>query len=173
MHTNALQVKPLGWVLVAWALLPFGPVTASARSVPTITVVAINGRNGKPVKGIQYVWVYPSTRRGSPLGDCLPAPGTAAYPKCSGAETAKDGTARFDLRPPEPPFLSVDVGTPDAWDACSRGAPEMVFATKQVVKTGVVDQDTCDKSGKVRAKFKPRPGEIVIFVRKVHFWENW
>lgn len=63
-----------------------------------------------------------------------------------------------------PPYVS------GVW-SCA-GAEAGIFPTEGVMKSGAVGKDTCDKSGKIREKFKPKPGKIVIFVKKLTLWDR-
>lgn len=43
----------------------------------------------------------------------------------------------------------------------------MTFSTKKILESGVVTPNACGK-----AKASPKPGEIVLFVRPLNFWEK-
>jgi len=59
-------------------------------------------------------------------------------------------------------FVSCQQRTPDfSWLAIRP------FSTKEIVQSGIVTTNTCGK-----AKTSPEPGEIVLFVRPLSFWEK-
>lgn len=174
----------------------FFPAALPRRTV-TITVLVMDGRTGMPLKGLptdvsraSSVRRYPPLRqkngRLAPSGYSISsgdgnasslkgAPGALPSPPgLSGVLTGPDGVAAFSLSPPTSPLLVVGVwpGPGEVAYCIPDFTPGNVFRTDEVLRKGVVAQDTCDKTGKVPAKFKPKPGTIVFFVRKLSFWEK-
>jgi hypothetical protein len=59
-------------------------------------------------------------------------------------------------------YVSCEPHTPDfSWLAMKA------FPTKEIVQSGIVTANTCGK-----AKASPEPGEIILFVRPLSFWEK-
>lgn len=142
----------------------------------TIEVKLIDGRNGHPIENTCVnVWV------GNEQKDALAIP------------TDKNGIARLRLTDND-----AEVNTQDRWKGCGEFGvinpvvkyegsvsvnagyvlcqPQATdyswlavkdIPTKQLVRKGVVTANTC---GKPIAS--PRPGELVIFVRPLSFWEK-
>lgn len=134
-----------------------------------VTVRVINGKSGKPMRG---QGVFANSRDARLYPDIVGNLGPWLTKTDQGpATTDKNGIVRFSVPPPEPEQLSVDVGVPSEVVPCQNRPSD--FDTKEVLKSGVVAGNTCDPSGKVRAKFHPTPGEIVVFVRKLTFREKW
>lgn len=58
--------------------------------------------------------------------------------------------------------LCVPHGSNYSWLAIQK------FSTKDVLQSGVVTQNVCGK-----ATASPEPGEVILFVRPLNFWEKW
>jgi hypothetical protein len=128
-----------------------------------VTVRVVNGKSGKPMKG---------------RGVDLSAQDARLYPRAGGnlgpfkeGNTGRDGTVRLSVPPPRPSSLFVGVGVPSEVIYCGSTPPS--FPLEEVMKSGVISENSCDPSGKIRARFKPEPGEILIFMRKLTFREKW
>lgn len=143
----------------------------------TIEVKLIDGRNGHPILNTCVnVWV------GSRQKDALAIP------------TDKNGFARLRLTDND-----AEVNIQDRWKGCGEfgiinpvvkyGSSVSVnagyvlcqrqatdyswlavkdYPTNELVRQGVVTDNTCGK-----ATASPRPGELIIFVRPLSFWEKF
>jgi hypothetical protein len=150
----------------------------------TITVRLVNGKNGKPythkmlrtslfngkIKGVSLLgWSdsVPAPSSGAP-GAWI-APGWAKGVLSAGLDS--NGVATFDLpKRPLPPTVCARADIPPGTVLpCARNS---CFATDLVLDSGVMTGDTCEGKKKIRAQFKPKPGEIILFVRRQTFWDS-
>jgi hypothetical protein len=74
----------------------------------------------------------------------------------------------FHLKTPFPDQLFVDDESARVTN-CSHG----LFGTDQVIREGVVGDNVCDRKGKWKGKFTVKPGEIIVFIHKLRWWENF
>jgi hypothetical protein len=121
-----------------------------------ITVRVINARDGHEVKDLP-IWVYPVEEK--PKGKPLTA------------TTGLDGTAVFHLPDPLPKSVFVEQEVSGKIGGCSSA----IFSTREIMERGVVGDTkyrSCDPKGKLKGKFTARPGEIIIFVRFLRWWER-
>jgi hypothetical protein len=140
----------------------------------TVTVHLVDGKTGLSFSG--------KVKKVSLLGwsDMVPAPSSGApgawiAPGWRGgllyAPLNAKGIATFDL--PEarlPPTVCARADTPPrAAVACTRNS---CFPTDLVLDSGVMTGDTCEGKKKIRAQFKPKPGEMIVFVRRHTFWDS-
>jgi hypothetical protein len=82
------------------------------------------------------------------------------------AVTNADGIVTFHL----PDMIPERVGithSPDELNWCSDNA----FPTSEILKTGIVALDKCDQ-GKLKTTPTAAAGELVLFARRVTFWER-
>lgn len=142
----------------------------------TIRVKLVNGKNGHPMENTCVnVWVGTKQKW------------AMAIP------TDKDGVARLRITEND-----SEVDTGDMWKPCGTFGvrnpvvkfadhirinagyvlclPDrphyswlatVTFSTRKIVQSGIVTANTCGK-----AKASPIPGEIVLFVRPLNFWEK-
>lgn len=167
--------RPFARLVRLFLLLTFSSV-GTLLCGQTIDVKLIDGRNGHPIANTcANVWV--GDERKYPL----------AIP------TDKNGAARFQLTEDD-----AEVNTKDSWKDCGEfGVINPVvkykdiikinvgyvvcerhgtdyswlevknIPTKELVQKGIVTANTC---GKPTAS--PTPGELIIFVRPLNFWEK-
>ncbi len=145
----------------------------------TITVQVIDITNGKPANHRAVYLDRLNQETHMPVSEPgLPLKGT----------TNEEGKVSFSAvrisgsRPPDPsedydengtvireslsPVRDLDVIYGGGGIQCSFGE----FSIAEVLRTGVVGDDRCSQKFDT-AKFKPTPGEVIIFVRKYHWWE--
>ena len=137
-------------------------ICAPRCAAQQITIRVVNGKTGKAMKGLDVI-ANPEDAR-LYLGPFLGGEGT---PQRSGP----DGVVKFALSSPRPAYIFVTAGIPAYEYSCQRTPP--VFSTTEVLQKGAIGQDSCDPSGKIRAKFKTEPGQITIFMRRLTFREKW
>lgn len=118
-----------------------------------ITIRLINATDGRPLEG-QLILFF--------LGDAK----LASTPRVQ-ATTSSDGTAVVHLPETIPAQVSVDVG-----NGKLHGCGWPFFSTREVIEHGVVADDKCDPKGKFKGKFTARPGEVIVFVRFLKWWEK-
>jgi hypothetical protein len=141
----------------------------------TVEIRLINGRNGHPITNTcMNIWV--GDERKEPLAIPTDKNGTARLRLTRDAAKVKIGDvwkACGDFGVVNPvverkDFIKVNVGhvvcephgTDFSWLAV------MPFSTEQLLQQGAVHTNSC---GKVTAS--PRPGELVLFVRPLNWWE--
>ncbi len=91
------------------------------------------------------------------------------------ASTDTDGRATFHLRDPVPPILWV-LPYPLQTKACTKAdwGHQGEFETQKILREGIVTQDElCDRKGKLKGEYLPKPGEVVIFNRRFTEWDNF
>ena len=148
MRRLSVQSRPVMWLCLAVA-----PCLLGAGG-PEIRVREIDTRTGQGMAGMP-VWLY--------LGD----PMKVSTPRLKGT-TDGEGTITFHLTLPAPELVFIDDEITGAFRACSHGT----FRVEQIMRAGVVGADTCDRSQKLRKKFTPQPGEVILFVRKLKWLEG-
>lgn len=128
----------------AWLLT----LVASALHGATILIRVVDGRNGKAVARERVVfWI---DKMSGAARDAKTDPdGVATIEAPAGARLITAFDVMFDCRP------------------FKRGTPRPSYAVDEILSSGVVAGNTC---GKVRGSAKP--GEILFFVRPVHWWEG-
>jgi hypothetical protein len=160
-------------------LLALGPSSTLIRA-QTIEIKLVNGRNGHPIAhACINVWVGDRSQPGSrPLLE---------------AQTNSDGVTKLHFADEDtkistqnqqpacglsgvinPVVKSGDtVSIRAGYVLCHLRSPDyswlaMVdFPTKKVLEQGIVTRNTCGK-----ATASPKPGQVVIFVRPLTFWEK-
>ncbi len=134
-------------------------VTLAAQTV-TVRVRVTYLKNGEPAKH-QQVTLY--------AGDVS----RASIPRLDGT-TSSAGVALFHLRKPLPKTVSVGVEN-GRIRACASWAGSPL---DEVLKRGVtigVDKEfgsACKGDRGLNKRLAAKPGEIVIFVRKLTWWDN-
>lgn len=89
------------------------------------------------------------------------------------AITDSEGEATFHLEDPLPALLDVWAG-PIKECTKARGEHGGLFETQQILREGIVTQnEVCDPKGKLKAKYSPKPGEVVIFWRRFTQWDHF
>jgi len=119
-----------------------------------VTIRLINAKNGQPLEG-QVIVLH--------LGDAS----RASTPRVE-TTTSSDGTATFHLPEPLPEEVFLDTENGKIRACYSWGA----FSTREVIKHGVVAENKCDPKGKLKGKFTAKPGEVIVFVRSLKWWER-
>lgn len=131
-------------------LAPFVRTPAAPSKVVSVRLIDI--ASGRGVRNVR-VWLY--------LGD--PRPHGAPYLE---ERTGEYGTAVFHLNPPLPDQLLV-YDEVDRIRSCSHG----LLRTKLVIHNGVVADNVCDPKGKRNIRLEAKPGEIIVFVRRLRWWD--
>jgi len=119
-----------------------------------VTIRLINVKDGRPLQGQLIVLS---------LGNAT----VASTPEVQ-ATTSSDGTAVFHLPEPGPEQVFLDTENGKIRACYSWGA----FSTREIIEHGVVAENKCDPKGKVKVKFTAKPGEVIVFVRFLRWWER-
>jgi len=122
-------------------------------SAQNITIRLINVKDGRPMKAQLLVLS---------LGDAK----LASTPRVT-VTTSPDGTAVVHLPEKIPEQVSVVVG-----NGKLHGCGWPFFASREVIEHGVVAENKCDPKGKLKGKFTAKPGEVIVFVRFLTWWER-
>ncbi len=157
MHAGL--IKPLALCLV---------LIASPALGQTVTVRLINAKSGKPLSKVPVeMFAYNGTLRFDPQKN-------PPYPEHSEVFVTTDaqGKAVFPLPQPHTEHISFSIVDPagdfaDCW-RLSDLSPEAVL------HSGAVAEYDEAKCGKLRTGIsaQPRPGEVVIYEKKVTFWQK-
>ncbi len=92
-------------------------------------------------------------------------------------DTGADGRARFSITAPLPSFVLTDVNLHD----CLQCGPLGVMPIGDILRTGMMSgmdgrnrrgERYCRPDLKKLEEITAKPGEIVIFVRRLSFWEK-
>jgi len=148
------------------------PFWCAGVHAQTLRIKLINGRNGHPISdSFVNVWV------GNARKDAMPIP------------TDQEGIARLRLTEDDSEIdvrnrpgvgvtnpvvkysdsLRVNAG----YVSCQPNRPDyswlliQSFSTSDVLRSGVVTVNACGK-----ANASPQPGELILFVRPLTFWEK-
>jgi hypothetical protein len=119
---------------------------ASAQSDTTITVRILNGRTGKPLKGIRMYVSFDD--KPYEINEIL----------------SKDGTLSFSERDRKIMKLSP-VGTISCGEQ-KPGQPDPVYQLSEIVAKGYVSRNDCGHH-----YVEPHPGELVLFRKYATQWE--
>jgi hypothetical protein len=130
------------------------PPPAKEAPAHSISVLVVNGRTAKPIAG-KYILIYTVRAHPDP---------TTGYPyRQTELRTDSEGKAVFGFDNPE---LRIFV-IPEVKG--SRACSAERFDPREVLRRGDVTSNGCDPSGKVRARFAPKPGQLVVFDRLPRF----
>lgn len=162
-------------VLPLFSILAF-TLSSGALQAQTIKIELVNGRNGRPIANTCLnVWV--GTERVNALSIPTDKNGIAVlrlteenseittlnrWADC-GAEGVINPILKYaSTIKVNTGYVSCQLRTADYSWLAVRG-----FSTKEILQSGVVTANTCGK-----AKASPKPGELVIFVRPLTWWEK-
>ncbi len=123
-----------------------------------VSLRLLNGRTGEPIPNVRvdvYLIYEPPGPRG--LGTELVGP----------VKTSANGVAKFRISEPLPKALSL--GGDHGLLPCSAGR---IPTTEEVLKHGVVEENLCDKKGKLKGKIVAKPGEVVGFAVPPSWWRR-
>jgi hypothetical protein len=129
-------------------------------SAQTATIRVVNADDGSPLQH-QPVSV-------SLLYDKGQVP-PAKYDANLNFQTDADGEVHFVLPAPAPEHISAQVRVaPSHW----RCGCEVLVATEELIRDGVVGRSPAANGGKSAALVKAVPGEILFVARPLSFWER-
>jgi hypothetical protein len=142
-----MWVSFLSRVLVCVAMAS----VCSGGNADHISVRLIDGMTGKPMAGVSILLGVPAGNKNvNRLRDI----------------TDSQGIARFDPSDPIPEQIDLILGFDVAM------CPGWTFTTEQILKTGVIAQNTC-KGIKFEYSGHPTPGELVVFARRASWWQRF
>jgi len=140
-------------MIVALSYAQSGAVaqSGSESKAVEITVRVINSNNGEPMGGVRVVAIL-----GRDLDRDLPE-----------VTTRGDGLAVIRL-PAGTDW--VTVGMSQGFWQCTPWT-KTTLAVRDILAHGVVGINTCRMKDKIKGKFVPKPGEVIIFSRPKRFFE--
>ncbi len=169
--------------LIVSALCCLVAVGSHAQESPVVTVRLINTMNGKPVphRGVLIDSINPDTHmwiveQGLPLKGTTNDEGKVSFSDVKlrsalqGDQTSNGGNigAVHRKRLSKSMDLAIIYAGGGGLIQCSTGK----FSLDEIVASGVVGDNRCDKKFDP-TKFKVDSGEVIMFVRKAHWWENF
>ncbi len=84
--------------------------------------------------------------------------------------TDGEGKATFHLPDPMPSQLILEPGL---LKGCSKSV-QRLFDPRRVLSEGIVEaNEQCDKKGKLKGRFSPKPGEVILFVIPSARWDHF
>jgi hypothetical protein len=161
-------------------LLICGSCGASLRA-QTIRIKIVNGRNGHPMANrCVNVWIgNRSEPKSRPLLETQTDENGAISLRLTNEDTGIDDQKQrlvCGLSGVIDPVVKYGdtVGIRAGYVSCQPHTPDYSwlaiqdFWIKEVLQSGVVTANACG-----RVKEAPRPGELILFVRPLSWWEKW
>ena len=143
----------------------------------TIKIKLVNGKSGQPLADT-FVNTWVGTERKEAMAIPTDKDGAAwlcLTDKDAGANAQNHPNSCGDFGVTHPVVKYADtIRVVAGYVLCQPHAPDyswlatMEFATKQIVQHGIVTANSCGKS-----TVSPNPGELVIFVRPLTWWEKF
>ena len=139
-----------------------------------VRVRVLDGRNGRPVsRECVNVWVGPV--HGPSLVIPTNKDGVALLHLAAGASQARAGRRALACKgmaviDPIVKYADTIEITGDYYVPCQRHPPEspwLSFSVKTVLHSGDASANGCG-----RIEVSPEPGELILFVRPMHWWER-
>jgi hypothetical protein len=174
MDTGAeMGISTAGAAFLLWLFVFAGsPITLGAQ---VIGIKLVNGKDGHPISA-KCVNVWVGDRRKEAMAIPTNTNGVARVQLATSGTgenlTPWNGCGDFGILNPVVEYadvIAVNVGyvlcqqhgSDYSWLATTR------FSTKKIIAEGIVMPNTCGK-----ATATPMPGQVVIFVRPLNFWEQ-
>ena len=142
------------------------PAQAKAPQAAAVQVRLVYYKDGKPAKGILVIFVDGDPQK-------IPPSSWRDGSRTPEKKTMAEGTATFQIAAPLPDVVFVSIDD-DRVDGCMEEQP---IPLKDVLTRGVAltldDKigEYCKGNPQILEKILPKPGEILIFIRKRSFWE--
>jgi len=149
--------------LVALGLI-MGSAYAAGPPSHKIRIRLVDGHNGHPVtRDDLNVWVWDESKAAaeSDLREGHKGLNAGFLLKMD-----RNGEAEVPLEPSGSESIKV---SPDDYVDCrpfQKNAPRPVYSVREILESGIATENTC---GKIR--LEANPGELILFVRRPHFWE--
>ena len=138
-------------LVLALAMLP---AALAQTTVDRIQVKILNGRSGKPVKGVRAVVdVYPKAKYETPV------------------DFSTDRQGFFSLLVQHAGEVSTSVPgylAGERRSGADRKLPPTAFPVSQILSTGVLSPDNCG-----RPKQVPKPDSLILYVRPRSWWRRF
>ena len=127
----------------------------------TVNLRLMDARSGRPLKGIKveiFTWVGEARTK---------AEGQKTKRVKGQAVTDEDGRTTFQLPEPLPQHMGFLLVPPDDFGGCWG----QDFSPEEVLRSGTV-ANFAPKCGKLKWQASAKPGEVVIFEKKLTSWEK-
>jgi hypothetical protein len=131
---------------VVFSLASLMVVAIASLGAGTIRVHTVDGRNGKTITN-ERVQVWINERKGA-LNLVPRENGIAEFEAPAGASIRIESNLYMDCRP------------------FAKAAPRPTYSADDIKNSGLATPNICGK-----AKAEARPGELIFFVRPLHWWE--
>ncbi|MGC9997208.1 MAG: hypothetical protein ABSE79_17965 [Terriglobia bacterium] len=136
-----------------------------------VTVRLINGNTGAPIRNV-VVGLLESGSSPSAGTNAVPMqdnrPKLVPFPRSWTGRTDADGKATFSI--PDPPRYLVGCF---GFNLCQRHVVYYSEETANILGAGVLSpNERCDRKGKLKGRFAPKPGEWVIFGTPFPWWQT-
>lgn len=169
MDCKHLQIVALRTAILACIVLAVGPIGLLARTA-TIHIRVLDGRTGKNLSGMSLWFVdYHTDQDGGTHADLN---GRMIV------KTSADGDSYIANPDGHGVLVFGGLGKNGIWTPCTRQklydsstqtyGTEHLYPVSTIVASGLVANNNCSK-GTATAK----PGELIIFVRPVTWWEKF
>jgi hypothetical protein len=123
-------------------------IGAALLGAESIRIHVVDGRNGKTITK-EHVQVWINGKSGNALSLVPGSDGIAGLDAPAGSRIEVEANYYIDCRP------------------FHRDAPRPTYSVDEIKNEGVAAQNAC---GKLDSEAKP--GELLFFVRPIHFWEG-
>jgi hypothetical protein len=161
---NSIEFRFLPLAVIAFLFSSF-PTVLHAQ---TIKIKLVNGKSGQPISN-SYVNTWVGTQRKEAMAIPTDKNGVAWLNL-----TDKDTDVNTQNGVTHPVVRYADtIRIVAGYVLCQSHAPDyswlatMEFSTNQILQHGIVTPNSCGKSS-----VSPNPGELVIFVRPLTWWEQ-
>jgi hypothetical protein len=153
----------LGRALLAVALI-WVPHPAKGAE---ITVRIVNGKTGRPMANLTIMLTAFRGLKGPLAGSVNDVLGNWQ------AVTGPDGRVFFPA--PDPRAVEMEIGVWGYLKGCSATTGELGgLKPQEVLSKGFMERDElCDKKGKLKGKFSPTPGEVIVFAVRGTWWDHF
>jgi hypothetical protein len=129
-------------------MLAFSGLVSSPVRAQTIQIRVIDGRNGHPISG-ERLQVSTDPNFNNWMQSSTSSDGIATVDVGGGKEIKIASNLFYDCRP-----FQKDV-------------PRPVYSVAEILNTGAATANACGK-----LKVEPKRGELLFFVRPLHWWEG-
>lgn len=153
---------PAGRAIACLALLFFAPPVVHA-SPQDIVVRLVDPRSAKPLSKVSVAMISWS---GDLSGRAMM--GVEPHERAQSITDA-EGRAVFHLPQPPPEHLGFLLVLSSDFCGCWKRNP---FSPETILRSGIVAEYDESKCGKLRTQVSAKPGEVIIFEKKLTWWQQ-
>ncbi len=156
-----MRICPIRLAATLCVVVCCGLGTLQAREYE-VSCRLLNGKTGKPI---------PNALAMLSLVFDPPGPRGLGTEFVGWQKTNAEGVAKFTISDPLPRRLAIGFGgDPHDLLSCSQGPPPL--PTSEVLESGFVTKNLCDKKGRLKDKVEAKPGEVVGFAEPPSWWRR-